>query len=123
MATHKPWCSPSRNRSALAGTAFDQIKGRVGDRGVALEDPPHLGELLRQQLAEHGSHIDAGKKIARAPCATGGAGVIPELWMVKREFHVLGEADGTACSNAFRNQLAERIHTYCLRIYTTCSWS
>ena len=101
---------------------LDEIEvGAFGDLVAIGPEPPHLGELLCQQLAKDRPDIDAGKKIARAPRFLGRAGVVTELGMVERELHELGEADRTARSDAIGDQLAELTH-YCLRTVTNCSW-
>src|SRR5262245_41916481 len=64
----------------------------------------HLGDLRFEQLAEQGTDVDAGKKIARATRTSGGAGVITELGMVKRELHERGHRQRTA----FTQELRER---------------
>ena len=80
------------------------------------EQPKHVAELFREQLAEDGTDIHAGKKIARAACSLGRAGVIAVLWMVERDVHELGEADWPVRVDASGNQLAERIHSLILTL-------
>jgi hypothetical protein len=50
-----------------------------------LQNLPHLGKLLCEQLAEDRSDVDAGKKIARAASLLGRAGVVAKLRMVERD--------------------------------------
>ena len=50
----------------------------LGDDAAVCEERSHLGDLRREQLAEHRADVDAGKKIARAAGSLGRAGVIAD---------------------------------------------
>ena len=79
-----------------------------GRRAAGGGQPPHLGELARQQRAEHRSAVDAGKEIARATGPPVGAGVVAELRMVERQVHVLRERQRTLRADPPDDELAER---------------
>ena len=97
----RPLPAPASTRSNRSGGSDPAAVG-------ANADLPHLGELLRQQLAEDRPDVDAGKKIARAPRLLGRAGVVAKLRMVERDLHELREADGAARPDAVGYQLAKR---------------
>ena len=67
----------------------------------------HLGELNFQQLAKKSTHVDAGKKIARAAGTLGRAGVIADLGIVECEIHERGHRQGAAFPNHISNRQSE----------------
>ena len=76
----------------------------------APKDIGHLGELNFQQLAEERPDVDAGKKIARAPGSSGGAGVVAELGMTESEQHIVGNRYRPGSFNFAADQQRQRHH-------------
>ena len=72
------------------------MRGRCVQRG-------HFGELNLDELAEERPHVDARKKIARAPGTAGSAGVVAELGMVEREVHERGDGERAAFTDDVRD--------------------
>ena len=62
-----------------------------------------LGDLHFEQLTEERTHIDAGKKIARASRSLGRAGVVTVFRIVQREVHERGHRHGAALAEALAN--------------------
>ena len=67
----------------------------------------HLGELNFQQLAKKSTHVDAGKKIARAAGSLGRTGVVAELGIVERQIHERRHREGAALTNHISNRQSE----------------
>jgi hypothetical protein len=82
---------------AVTGAGFDEIEILNSEFGI--QNSFHLGDLLREQLAEQRTDVDAGKKIARASRTLNGAGVVTEIGVIQGGIHERSHGDRAALTD------------------------
>jgi hypothetical protein len=75
-----------------------------------LKQPHHFGNLDGKQFAEQRADVDAGEEVAGAAGPLRRAGVVPEVWVVKREIHERGHRHRAAFTNLLRDFQCEIVN-------------